>query len=826
MFTLNLPRDAISQFRAHIDRFKTRIGFKELEFEHFGWLSKQYNIFGDIFDEAVKLGLPAVQTQHPGLYYQQAAQYAILRRQSCKELCSNIKTYPTPDPLQGTNILEFYGQRPWRPGKLSAEPPNPQLEQNGIMALQFSEQHVNHSNAIITLYGLAITQYKAYRCPRTRRHLIVQMADEYFITKDYGKALTLLTHMLWDYRSEKWWNIISSILLKALKCAYLTANLQDYIILTMEALGGHISIDEEKKKKMYENLYNVLNRQLPEPESDLPPLCVQSAISQWQQILTSQSLQFSLEMGEMVSSIDCRARFVKTEYEADENVSVEIYLKSLCLFPMHFLRISVTINMAGLNSEYVVDSGNVNHIVLNSNEIKWFRVTFRPDPINVDKEIQINGIQLQIGNNANNCIINLKFSGQGNNLNKTFAELQHFRNNHRNMPDFDNITTQLTTNIVPRHSKLDLLFQHANPALLDEWYEINVNIKNNENRNIRDIRFEVSLVDDDGIDSTEFSLSTQFKLEKLPILVKFEKLIPSEEVTLKFFLRTHKVGERTLNCKASFILDGKQPIASIKTETVNISIVKPFEITTKYMSMLFESINKFYVGEEFVIMPVINCLSPWPIIIENSSLDFGFGIQNVDKSITSQLKGTTLKHKEKGSEIYLANTSKQSDKAVDIGQYSIKWKRLNGFSAKTEVPLQGFIVDWIPLDIKISLPEHGFVRTPLLVQYHFLNKSHQLIQLDLNMEGSEAFMFAGYKQIHILPGSERVVEYNLYPLIPGSVSLPKLLLSIPDSSTEGPALRQDHLVSLLERALPKHLYVMPQMKGKPKLDPIVISRMM
>ncbi|KAK9736185.1 Gryzun, putative Golgi trafficking [Popillia japonica] len=320
----------------------------------------------------------------------------------------------------------------------------------------------------------------------------------------------------------------------------------------------------------------------------------------------------------------------------------------------------------------------------------------------------------------------------------------------------------------------------------------------------------------------EFSLSTQFKLEKLPLLVKFEKLLPSEEVTLKFFLRTHKVGERTLNCKASFILDGKQPIASIKTETVNISIVKPFEITTKYMSMLFESIIKFYVGEEFVIMPIINCLSPWPIIIENSSLEFGFGIQNADKSITSQLKGTTLKHKEKGTEIYLASTSKQSDKAVDIGQYSIKWKRLDGFLAKTEVPLQGLIVDWIPLHIKISLPEHGFVRTPLLVQYHFLNKSHQLIQLDLNMEGSEAFMFAGYKQfqIHILPGSERIVEYNLYPLIPGSVSLPKLLLSIPDSSTEGPALRQDHLVSLLERALPKYLYVMPQMKGKPKLDPI------
>lgn len=33
------------------------------------------------------MGLPAVQIQHPGLYYQQAAQFAILRKKSCQELC-------------------------------------------------------------------------------------------------------------------------------------------------------------------------------------------------------------------------------------------------------------------------------------------------------------------------------------------------------------------------------------------------------------------------------------------------------------------------------------------------------------------------------------------------------------------------------------------------------------------------------------------------------------------------------------------------------------------------------------------------------------------
>ncbi|KRT81005.1 hypothetical protein AMK59_5444, partial [Oryctes borbonicus] len=405
------------------------------------------------------------------------------------------------------NTLEFYGQRPWRPGKLSAEPPNPQLEQNGITALQYLELLVNHSNAIITMYGLAITQYKAYRCPRTRRHLIIQMADEYIISKDYGKALTLLTHMLWDYRIEKWWNIISSLLLKAIKCAYLTANLQDYIMLTLEALGEHIGIPAEDKTIMYDNLCNVLNRQLPEPENDLPPSCVQNAISHWQQALTSQSLQLTLEMGAMVSCVDCKGRFVKNEYEADEDVTVEIYLKSLCLFPINLLRISILINIAGSNSECVVNSGSNEIITLNSNEAKRFCVTFRPDPSNVDNEIQINGIQLQIdNNNATDFIVNLKFSGQGNDLNSTYAELQHFRSSPRNMPDFDNIKAQTTTNIVPRHSKLDLLFQHANPALLDEWYEISVNIKNNETRDIRDIRFEISLVDDDGIDSSEYTL--------------------------------------------------------------------------------------------------------------------------------------------------------------------------------------------------------------------------------------------------------------------------------------------------------------------------------
>lgn len=41
MFNLGSPRDAITQFRSHIDKYRNRTGYKELIFEHFAWLSVQ-----------------------------------------------------------------------------------------------------------------------------------------------------------------------------------------------------------------------------------------------------------------------------------------------------------------------------------------------------------------------------------------------------------------------------------------------------------------------------------------------------------------------------------------------------------------------------------------------------------------------------------------------------------------------------------------------------------------------------------------------------------------------------------------------------------------
>lgn len=53
----------------------------------------------------------------------------------------------------------------------------------------------------------------------------------------YFVFIRLLDYVMCDYRSERWWTLLTSILTTALKCAYLMAQLKDYITYSLELLG-------------------------------------------------------------------------------------------------------------------------------------------------------------------------------------------------------------------------------------------------------------------------------------------------------------------------------------------------------------------------------------------------------------------------------------------------------------------------------------------------------------------------------------------------------------------------------------------------------------
>ena len=101
-----------------------------------------------------------------------------IRRKLADSLCSAVSSYPAPDPLAVTpQPIEFYGQRPWRPGK--QEPPDLAKEKEGIEALQYREKTwTKHSQIILDLLRLATEQFEKFKSPRMKTRLTLQMAEK------------------------------------------------------------------------------------------------------------------------------------------------------------------------------------------------------------------------------------------------------------------------------------------------------------------------------------------------------------------------------------------------------------------------------------------------------------------------------------------------------------------------------------------------------------------------------------------------------------------------------------------------------------------------
>lgn len=66
-------------------------------------------MFGDLFTQCTL----AIQIQHPGFYYQEAAYQSMARKQNAQTTCRRVEKLDV-DPNEFLKTTEFYGQRPWR----------------------------------------------------------------------------------------------------------------------------------------------------------------------------------------------------------------------------------------------------------------------------------------------------------------------------------------------------------------------------------------------------------------------------------------------------------------------------------------------------------------------------------------------------------------------------------------------------------------------------------------------------------------------------------------------------------------------------------------
>ncbi|KAM8938658.1 trafficking protein particle complex subunit 11 [Pelodytes ibericus] len=839
-FQHNTPLDAIAQFRKHIDLCKKKIGSAELSFEHAAWMSKQFQAFGDLFDEAIKLGLTAIQTQNPGFYYQQAAYYAQERKQLAGHLSSHDLSvaYPSPDPLHiPSGVLDFYGQRPWRQGILSFDLSDPEKEKAGILALQQKEKDVIHSELIISLLSSAVAQFKKYKCPRMKSHLMVQMGEEYYYAKDYSKALKLLDYVMCDYRTERWWTLLTSILTTALKCAYLMAQLKDYITYSLELLGRASMLKEDQKSRIEKNLIKVLMNESPDPEPDCDVSMVKAAQRLWtDRVSLAGSNLFTIEVQDFVPFVQCKAKFLSPSFHVDAPVELYVYLKTDCPHPIRFSKLCVGFSNQEYNQFCVVEEQYQTSDILEQSvqgtmclvpgKTRKFTFKFVAKTEDVGKKIEITSVDLILGSETGRCVI-LNWRGGGGDaasVQEAVLAARSFKRRPK-LPDhdvhWDSITIQANTMIISRVPKISVQLRHEPPALNNEMYCLMITIQSQESTIIKDVKLTAGLKPGQDANLTQKTLVTLHGGEMCddsnPALltdIPLKDLQPGEKLDMPLYIRCGTVGTRVFLVYVSYLIDTSVEDKEIvckchRDETVTIETVYPFDVAVKFVSIKFEHLDRVYADIPFLLMTDILSASPWALTIKSSQLQLMAPVSSVDEP-ESQVENIVLQTGESASECFCLQSPPVANiqNGVPTGCYVISWKRS---SAGADVPvvnsmitLPHVIVESIPLHVNAELPSFGRVRESLPVTYHLQNKTHLVQDIEIAVEPSEAFMFSGLKQIRlqILPGTEQDMLYNFYPLMAGYQQLPLLNINI---------LRFPNYTShLLRRFLPTHVFVKPQ----------------
>ncbi|XP_069942864.1 trafficking protein particle complex subunit 11 isoform X3 [Cherax quadricarinatus] len=767
-FALNLPRDAISQFRRHIDLFRQRTGPKELIFEHYAWLSKQYQIFGDVFEEAVRGGLPAVQTQHPGFYYQQAAQYAVLRRKTALQVCKDVSA-PVSDLLEGWSKLEFYGQRPWRPGKRSLEPPEQQREAEGIMEVQYHEvKEVNHSNTIIPLFSSAISQFKKYRCPRIKRHLMVQMAEEYHQANDSSKALTLLNHVMWDYRSEKWWSLLSSVSALALQCAYNTAAITEYFGLALEFMGTKLMRSEEDKKRVHDNLLKLLNGQSPDPEPGTPPEVVTVATEAWSVLLGSQVSPVTVDMTTLVPCLEVRASFTQSQFHVDQEVGVIVMIRNSYQSAISLSALSVTTNSPSYSDRLLETQPE--KLILSPGKVTEIHLTFLPLVEDVGKKVKVTGVRAQMDVPNSSLVVSLQWSGPGNEgVTMHAANTPAFPEFSLLYKDKFDISLPIAeTEILPRQPRLTVQIEHDNTALVWEWLPVKVFLKNIEESLASDISLSFGLDPSSHINlelATQVCTSSGLLSDKIGSQVSSfsnGELGVGEESAVTFYVKSLTASERVLTLKVEYtvpVLSGGSLVhcPCVCEKSIHIQARIPFQVTVETQSLKFEKLARVAAGESFLVVPKIKCISHVPITLTNSSLALANEVNQVGTEAKSQVMNTVLSEGEIGVDCFCVLLSKKAtpNSALTLGQYVLYWKRFltvmyrsdnDSPAVSVSVGLPSLMVEHWGVWVDCEIAPQGTVRTPLALAYIISNHGVHTAELALNMQVSDAFMYAGHKE--------------------------------------------------------------------------------
>ena len=400
LFATQAPLDALSRFRSHLATYRKSPGKADRRFQHAAWLASQYRLFGGLFEAAVANGLGVIQTEHPGFYYQFAADHARQRRDLCVELCaggggvdsrdgdgdgkSHLGLAPAEALYVGqvaaTVAADTSGADGGGSGQRRLLPP----EEMTLEHLCALERQYDHENEIVGLLKCARAQFLKYS---VRHDPVMQEGRQVGVTetlfmrmvnrldRELGiillsnnkckEALPFLTPCLDKLRAESWTHLLTEALVDVERCAYGLANRELYLNTTLELAGMGVNGTMEQRSAAQTNFVAVAKggtpvqapTQAPAPAGDWttaasPPPPPPPTEKQQEEKEESKANIVRIAMGPLASCIDCKV-FLSSDVPGA--VSLSVALRSSLPAPLTLQGpVTLTFDRSEYESERIV----------------------------------------------------------------------------------------------------------------------------------------------------------------------------------------------------------------------------------------------------------------------------------------------------------------------------------------------------------------------------------------------------------------------------------------------------------------------------------------
>jgi len=792
-FRLNLPRDAITQFRRHLEHFRTAPSHHQLSWEHAAWQAQQSLAFGLMFRDAARGGQQAVQTQHPGVYFLLAAEYSISRRKLAESLCSQVTSYPQPDPLQGLNSLEYYGQRPWREGKL--EPSDLGKEGQGVEALMYRERtRTKHSLMVRALLKLAAEQFEIFSCPRVVTRINIQIAEELMVEGAYSEALSLLSQHAPVYRSERWGGLLSSLLHTSLKCSYLASHLPSYTADSLELVTTQ-GVTPSEVTRVWANISSILNTgkpPLPEPSltAKSERASVGAATKAWTQLLE----------GSFSPEVDVTGRDLALQFSLNIDGSVEVGSEAW----IHLLirnRGESDIGILGLgvaftNSYYDQFCRHEERLQVPAGQNITVSKSWTPLSGEVGQKVSATGAKLKVGFKQDGYVCLLFGATKPHEP----SPLDYF-----SKPSLQN----WECDILPRKAELEFITGHASPALVGEWARISLEITSREVELMENVQLSCwlrdgsdPLIGDTTLLSLEPSGTVPESSDLRGIVTTLSNINSGDSYRLDLFMRVSTLGMRVIFFQLDYCT---RDLASQHFQSLELDVSEPFSVSSVILTRGLEETSEVFTSETFCVESLVSCHSVHPLQVERARLE-------VRPPLTlgqplQELREMSLRQSSSLSLLFPLLAPQESllleTQALFCGRLVLEWRRQEeAIINLSEFELPSVKVSRASLHCSAKFPPWSLMRSPTEATFTFLNRTGEVLELHLATDPSDSFMFSGPKQVKLklFPNESYSLSHMFYPLVCGEVPCPRLRLL-------GAGVRD--LQAAVDRAMPNTLTVLP-----------------